>query len=156
MEDAAPVLRFHFTRGTGPGGWVVRTWTASDFAHVSMSLAGTYVDAVPGQGIRYREPPPKGCITIAFPLTDAQAQAVLLFWDSEIREGGGYDYFGVLRAGIACLARGTEHDWFCSEAGAATAKRAELLPPEHGEWRESPESLHDLLRALHFLISKAA
>lgn len=142
----SPNITVCFIRGDGIGGWFVRQWTRSQFAHVVVTGPYFTVDAAPGSGVRYRHGVDGE--SYSFPITGAQALSFGDFVHAEI--GAPYDWVGDLCCGLPWIARESKRAWFCSEFAAACLQHIGMLSKDIKPWRLSPQALRDLLEAVTY------
>ena len=137
-----PKLHIHFTRGASFTAWLVRFWTRSEFAHVSISGDGYCIDAAPKRGVSFREKP-AASKQINFDINEAQQARLDRFIKEEL--GSGYDWIGDIACGLPWMARESSSRWFCSEFACAALQEMGIVRSSIYPWRMSPQAFYDLL-----------
>lgn len=135
-------LHVHFTRGSSFTAWLVRFWTRSEFAHVSISSDWGCIDAAPTRGVSFREKP-ENSKSIIFDINDAQQSRLDHFIKDEL--GSGYDWLGDIACALPWTMRESKSRWFCSEFACAALQEMGIVRSSIYPWRMSPQALYDLL-----------
>lgn len=108
-----PLIRF--TRGVGRAGWVVRTFTWSDFSHVGFKLDdGRILDSTPELGVSFRVDCDDDTTEYYAVCAPSQVIARAVAW-AEAQVGKPYDWSAIW--GFVCRRDSWQCDdrWFCSE-----------------------------------------
>lgn len=122
-------MRFYFYRGKGFWAALIRWFTRSKYAHVSVVFDdGEVFESVPGKGvIKGKLKSVDGVTPFAYKLgARPNVEAARRFCESEL--GTGYDYWGCICFVLGIKQRRSARRYFCSEftADAAIAAEAPL------------------------------
>lgn len=111
-------MRLYFYRGKGFGAALIRWFSRSKYAHVSIAFEdGIVYEAYPFKGVRKTTlKSTKGVTPFVFKLgVPIDSAAVRVFCESEL--GTPYDYWGVICFVCGIKPRRSDSRYFCSEFG---------------------------------------
>lgn len=122
-------MRFYFYRGKGIWAALIRWFTRSNYAHVSVVFEdGTVYESRPGKGVTKGKLKSTDGVTPFVYKTGARpdSEAARKFCESEL--GTPYDYFGCICFILGLKQRRSDSAYFCSEfiADAAVTASAPL------------------------------
>jgi len=138
-------MRLYFYRGKGLGAALIRWFSRSKYAHVSIVFQdGAVFEAYPRVGVRKTWlKSTKGITPFVFKLgAPVDSAAVRIFLDAECGAGTKYDYWGVICFVMGLKPRRSEARYFCSELvfDALRAGGVDLLDRVDG-WKLRPDEL---------------
>lgn len=109
-------MRLYFYRGKGFWAAMIRWFTRSKYAHVSVEIEGIVYEAVPGKGVikNYGLKSNEGVTPFLFKTGNyIDVYAVKTFCESQL--GTPYDYWGVVCFILGIKPRRSKNRYFCSE-----------------------------------------
>lgn len=134
-------MRFYFYRGKGFWAALIRWFTRSKYAHMSVVFEdGTVYESVPGKGVvKGRLESVDGVTPFMYKMgARPNSEAARIFCESEL--GTGYDYWGCVCFILGIRQRRSSSRYFCSEFGADAAKVADApLQERTGSEKLSPD-----------------
>lgn len=148
-------MRFYFYHGKGIWAALIRWFTRSKYAHVSVVFEdGTVYESRPGKGVvAGRLKSTDGVTPFRYKLgADIRTEAARIFCEEEV--GTGYDYWGCICFLLGLKQRRSKSKYFCSEFVADVSKVAGIelqertdsfkLSPDNCSW--SPTIMVDYTR----------
>lgn len=134
-------MRFYFYRGRGFWATLIRWFTRSKYAHVSVVFSdGTVYESVPGKGvIKGKLKSTEGVTPFVYKAgARPNVEAARTFCESEL--GTKYDYWGCICFILGIKQRRSESAYFCSEFAGDAAIVAEAPLQERVEsFKLSPD-----------------